>query len=136
MCSFTLFSETHSFKFVKYEYDIPIYSIHNKGEKISKKRKSKQNSINFNVTNHDFDEFAEQVKDVISFLEKYSSVILDIKKKCFVDDCILDFPLYSRLNSDIVVQYDRLPQKLISEASKIGASIEMSYYSPEPFRDS
>ena len=46
-------------------------------------------------------------------------------------DCYLDFPIYSRLNDEIVNQNDHLPRKLINLAGKLNIGIEMSIYSPD-----
>jgi hypothetical protein len=60
---------------------------------------------------------------------------LSFKAEFQPDELFLDFPIYSRLDGEIVNQNDYLPSKLISLAGELGLSIGISIYSKEAFDD-
>lgn len=45
----------------------------------------------------------------------------------------LDFPIYSRLNENIINQNDKFPKELIILAGKLSLGIELSIYSRKVF---
>ncbi|MGY8771189.1 MAG: hypothetical protein ACKVH8_22480 [Pirellulales bacterium] len=115
--------------------DVPVYSVFDKGEYLNKKktRKSDSNSISFDVSDKEWDKFAGQVIDTITFLNQHYSSLEELLSSHDIKDAYLDFPLYSRLNDEIVNQNDLLPRELISLAGKLELGIEMSVYAVDAF---
>jgi hypothetical protein len=133
MCFLKIFSDKKSFKVFAESTSIPVFSVFDKGE-YRKKRSEKsftQNQISIDVSEKDFDEFKGQVTDAITFLQTHFDELSALIKANEVTDAYLDFPLYSRLTSDIVNQNDHLPKELITLAGKLNIGIEMSIYSQE-----
>jgi hypothetical protein len=114
-----------------------VYSCKEKGGILNQRRGAVQEryQISFNVSELEWDEFPGQVEDAIGFLEKWGSELLYFKAEYQPDELLLDFPIYSRLNGEIINQNDYLPSKLVSLAGQLGLSIGMSIYSKEAFDD-
>lgn len=135
MCILKIYSETNSFKEFAIKCSIPVFSVFDKGEfrNKSKTRKSAYYSISFIASEKDWDEFPEQVKDVIAYLESNYTVLKELLSTHEINNAYLDFPIYSRLNDDVINQNDHLPRELISLAGKLNLGIEMSIYANEAF---
>jgi hypothetical protein len=135
MCVLKIYSDTYSFKSFADKTNIPVFSVYDKGEyrNKSKTRKSKENSISFDVSEKEWDDFPGQVADALLFLSKYDEEILGFLGKSDDVHAYLDFPIYSRLNDEIVNQNDHLPRDLVSIAGKLNLGIEMSQYSQDAF---
>jgi hypothetical protein len=66
-------------------------------------------------------------------LDKYFVELQNFLAKPNINSAALDFPIYSRLNEDIVNQNDQLPKELIILAGKLSLGIEISIYSKDVF---
>jgi len=130
MCFLKMFSDNKSFKPFAASTSIPIFSVFDKGEfrRKSSKEPFPQHQISIDVSDKDFDEFNGQVSDAIAFLEAHFDELSLLISTNEVTDAYLDFPLYSRLTSDIVNQNDHLPKELIILAGKLSLGIEMAIY--------
>ena len=117
--------------------EVPVYSIQEKGDCRSKKKNEVFSSyrISFDVSDREWDEFPAQVDDAINFLSTNFNSLEKLILNHDIDDAYLDFPLYSRLNGDIVNQNDHLPRELIALAGKLNIGIEMGIYSTNAFDD-
>ena len=135
MCILKVYSETSSFKEFAKSSPIPVYSVFDKGEfrNKSETRKAINYTISFVASDRDWDEFPEQVKDTIIFLETNGAALEALLSTHEIKGAYLDFPIYSRLNDHIVNQNDHLPSKLVSLAGKLNLGIEMSMYANELF---
>ncbi|MFK8011471.1 MAG: hypothetical protein AB8B80_05485 [Marinicellaceae bacterium] len=135
MCVLKIYSDTYSFKEFANKTDLPIFGVFDKGEYRNKKktRKCKENVISLDVSEREWDDFPGQVKDAIEFLEKYFDKLSELINEVQDIDGYLDFPIYSRLNEDIVNQNDHISKALIALAGKLNLGIEMSQYSPDAF---
>ena len=130
MCFLKMFSDNKSFKTFAASTSTPIFSVFDKGEfrKKSSKEPFPKHQISIDVSDKDFDEFNGQVSDAIAFLEAHFDELSLLISTNEVTDAYLDFPLYSRLNSEIVNQNDHLPKELIILAGKLSLGIEMAIY--------
>jgi len=134
MCFLKIYSDTDSFKvFLADNPDLPIYSCFDKGEPKSRNKLYESNRISFDVSQKEWDDFKGQVNDAILFLEKYSAQIKKLFATHLVTDACLDFPLWSRLDKNIVNQNDYIPKELIRIAGDLNLSIEMSIYALDAF---
>ena len=130
MCFLKMFSDKKSFKTFATSTSMSIFSVFDKGEfrKKSSKEPFPQYQISIDVSDKDFDEFNGQVSDAIAFLETNFDELNLLISTNEATDAYLDFPLYSRLTSDIVNQNDHLPKELIVLAGKLNLGIEMAIY--------
>lgn len=114
---------------------IPVFSIYDKGEKTGNKKRNIRTNyrISFDVSDKDWDDLDGQIEDTILFLMKHYDELEQLTKTHNISTAYLDFPLYSRLNGDIVNQNDHLPKELIAIAGKLSLGIEMSIYSRDAF---
>ena len=137
MCFLKIFSSTTSFKQVSALKDLPVYSLHDKGE-IRKKRTGevyKQNRVSLNVSEAEWDCFPQQVSDAVDFLTRFDDPLRKLLNSSDDIDAFLDFPIWSRLSSEIVNQNDHLPKELIKLCGSLGIGIEMALYSLDAFED-
>lgn len=135
MCVLKIYSDTFSFKAFTETTDIPVFSVFDKGEFRNKKktRVANENVLSLDVSDKDWDDFPGQASDAIRFLSEYNE---DLQRLlCSSEDisACLDFPIYSRLNDEIVNQNDYIPSELVSLAGKLNLEIGMSQYSKEAF---
>ncbi len=135
MCLLKIYSDTDSFKLFKKTTKIPVYSIHEKGENDRKKQVYIDYRISFDVSDKEWDDFEGQVKDSILFLTKYNDDLERLFENYNINTAYLDFPLYSRLDGNIVNQNDHLPKELIALAGKLSLGIEMAIYSKAAFEE-
>ncbi len=135
MCILKIYSDSCSFKKFSETTDVPVYSVFDKGEyrNKTKTRKCESYSISFDVSDMEWDEFPEQVMEAIDFLNKHFSSLSVLLSNYDIKNAYLDFPVYSRLNDEIVNQNDQLPKELISLAGKLGLGITMSIYAVDAF---
>lgn len=133
MCFLKVHSDTHSFKKFCETTKIPVYSVFDKDEfrNKSKTRKSKTFVISFDVSDADWGDFPAQVTDAIKFLTDNFSELEMLIAEVPDADGYLDFPLYSRLDDEVINQNDHLPKALVSLAGKLNLGIEMAIYSHE-----
>ena len=90
--------------------------------------------ISFDVSEEDWDNFPGQVHDAIDFLTLYSSAIKSLIDSHPVSEAFLDFPLWSRLEGNVVNQNDRLSPELLALCAQAGIGIEMSLYDRAAFQ--
>ena len=67
------------------------------------------------------------------FLKTHRDTLSKLFEAIDVADSVLDFPLWSRLSDEVVMQCERFPKELIRLAGELGISIEMSIYQSEAF---
>jgi hypothetical protein len=91
--------------------------------------------ISFDVSDKDWDDFPGQVEDAIAFLSKWAEELASFSSEFELEEMILDFPLYSRLNDRIINQNDYLPRQLITLAGRLGLCIGMSIYQQDRIAD-
>ena len=72
MCLLKIYSDVDSFDSFSKRTNLPIYSLHNKGELKNKYSDKKHTNylISFDVSEKEWDDFDGQVRDTILFLEK------------------------------------------------------------------
>ncbi|WP_392343863.1 hypothetical protein [Pseudoalteromonas prydzensis] len=133
MCILKIHSETISFKKFCETTKIPVFSVTDKGELRGKTRVSETFVASFDVSDAEWDEFSQQIDDAINFLTVHFGELNQLITETPDADGYLDFPIYSRLNNDIVNQNDHFPKKLINLAGKLNFGIEMAIYSPDAF---
>ena len=133
MCFLKIYSNIDSFKVFSMNTNLPTYSCFDKGESITKKRLSENYRISFDVSQKEWDDFKGQVSDAILFLKKHSTDIKKLFATHSVTDAYLDFPLWSRLDGNIVNQNDHIPKELIRIAGKLNLGIEMAIYAQDAF---
>lgn len=134
MCFLKVTNKTKSFKELAKTTNIPVFSVYDKGEKRNKNKNYDDFRISFDVSQKGWDNFKGQVSDTITFLEYHFKELEEIISN-FKADAFLDFPIYSRLNEEIVNQNDHLPKELIALAGKLNLGIEMAIYEDGLFDD-
>ena len=136
MCILKISSERNSFKPYLSELSLPVFSVFDKGEyrDLAKKRPHEKYRLSIDVSDREWDDFPGQVDDAIKFLKKYQRELDRLFTLVDDSDACLDFPLYSRLDEEIINQNDHLPRELIALAGKLNIGIEMSIYSKDVFQ--
>ena len=137
MCILKVHSNSHSFKEYAAQNSVPVYSVRDSGDV---RRKStgemwKDNAISFDVSDREWDDFPGQVQDAISCLGEHRSALAELLAKPFISDAYLDFPLWSRIDGNIVNQNERLPKELVALCGALGIGIDIAIYEREPFVD-
>lgn len=135
MCVLKIYSEKESFKAYAENTNLPVYSTYEKGDYKNKLKNVLRTEyrISFDVSDREWDDLEGQIEDTILFLEKHFDELKELMTAHSISEAYLDFPLYSRLDENIVNQNDRLPAKLISLAGKLSLGIEMAIYSRNTF---
>lgn len=135
MCFLKIHSKNYTFKKFCETTKVPLYSVFDKDEyrNKSRTRKSDYFVVSFDVSDAEWDDFPAQVNDAIKFLTVNFSELDKLISETPDAEGYLDFPLYSRLNEEVVNQNDHLPKELIRLAGKLGLGIEMAIYSQEAF---
>ena len=135
MCVLNIYSDTFSFKGFAENTKIPIFSIFDKGEYRDQKqtRQVNQNTLSLDVSDKEWGDFPGQASDAIEFLSKHQNELLKILSSISDVKACLDFPIYSRLDGNIINQNDYIPRELVCLASKLNLEIGMSQYSKEAF---
>lgn len=95
----------------------------------------KEYRISFDVSKKEWDDIQGQIQDAIAFLSTWEAELITLIASHDAIDAYLDFPLYSRLDGNIVNQNDHLPKGLIALAGRIGLGIEMALYDKSAFRE-
>lgn len=85
------------------------------------------------MSDKDWDDFKGQVADAIAFLAVNELELSKLITSHDGVDAYLDFPLYSRLDQNIVNQNDHLPRGLIILAGRLALGIEMAIYDRDVF---
>ncbi len=135
MCILKIYSDTTSFQTYVDSTDLPAVSCQVKGQI---RRKStgalyEAHRISISVSDKDWDDFKGQVVDAIAFLTGNESELRRLVESHDVINAYLDFPLYSRLDGEVVNQNDHLPRELIVLAGRLGLGIEMAIYEKKAF---
>ncbi|MFD2162478.1 hypothetical protein ACFSJU_08735 [Paradesertivirga mongoliensis] len=133
MCVLKVYSDTDSFKSFEKMTKVPVYSCYDKGDIQGKSRITTDYKISFDVSDKDWEDLDGQIEDTILFLTKHYDDIEQLFKTHNITTAYLDFPIYSRLEGDIVNQNDHLPKELIVIAGKLSLGIEMAIYSKDAF---
>lgn len=133
MCILKVYSNVDSFESFSKKTDIPVYSLHNKGDIKYKDKKYSSYRISFGVSEKEWDDFEGQISDAILFLEKHYEQIQLLNDTITISDAYLDFPLWSRLDENIANQNNHIPRQLIRIAGKLNIGIEVAIYSKDAF---
>jgi hypothetical protein len=135
MCFLKVYSDSDSFKSFEKTTNIPVYSRYDKNEQLGngENHVSTDYRISLDVSDKEWDDFQGQVKDAILFLTQHHEELELLFKTHNITTAYLDFPIYSRLNGDIVNQNDHLPKELIMIAGRLSLGIEMAIYSKDAF---
>ena len=135
MCILKVYSDNTSFKPFSEITNIPVFSTYEKGDYRNKSLKLLRTNyrISFDVSEKEWNDLGGQIKDAIYFLEKYFDELKDLLSSEYITSADLDFPIYSRLNENIVNQNDHLPKELIMMAGKLSLGIVISIYSQDAF---
>jgi hypothetical protein len=137
MCLLKIFSDTASFKAYAEKARLPVYSVHDAGD-IRRHRTGEAYGvyrISFDVSDREWDDVQGQVQDAIRFLRAHAPVVRQLIDSHPVSDAYLDFPIWSRLDANIVNQNDHLPRELIRLCAEAGIGIEIALYARDAFRD-
>ena len=98
------------------------------GESISSRRKASKFLLSLDVSDKNWDDLPGQIEDAIVFLERYSIEL----RRLFVTvpdaKGYLDFPINSRMGSEVASQCDHFPVRLIQLAGAVGLGIELTQY--------
>lgn len=137
VCLLKIYSDTDSFSVIQATTRMPVYNCVESGasHRPGSNRRHKHYRISFDVSNRDWGDFKGQVQDAIEFLEHHFVELEQLMASHSVSDAYLDFPLYSRLDGDVVNQNDHLPRELIRLAGQLSLGIEMAHYSVDAFGD-
>lgn len=135
MCILKIYSDTKSFQAYSESTNLPVVSCHNKGQVRRKNTAEihKAHCISISVSDKDWDDFKGQVTDAIAFLAVNELELSKLITSHDGVDAYLDFPLYSRLDQNIVNQNDHLPRDLIILAGRLALGIEMAIYDRDVF---
>ena len=132
MCTLKIHSETISFLPYSEETNLPVISCQIKGQARGQ-RQNEYHRISIEVSDKDWGDFKGQVTDAIKFLAEHEQELRLLISSHEATEAYLDFPLYSRLNENIINQNDHLPRQLIGLAGRIGLGIEMAIYDKADF---
>jgi hypothetical protein len=88
-------------------------------------RKRAESGLNVVVSEADFHEFAEHVRDAIAFLTDDSAEVRRLVGFPGITGVVLDFGIAWR---DAVAQSDRFPADLVRLAGACGIALEISHY--------
>jgi hypothetical protein len=135
MCILKVLSDTDSFKPYAARTSLPVYSVRDANEirRPSTGMVYGVNRISFDVSVREWDDFPGQVEDAVAFLTQHAVAIRALIESHNVTEAYLDFPLWSRLNDNIVNQNDHLPRELICLCADVGLGIEMGLYQRNAF---
>lgn len=135
MCFLKIQSETVSFLEYSKNTGLAIVSCHVKGRprRGHPMEQYTCHRLSIAVSDKDWNDFEGQVSDAISFLTEHERELTHLIEVHEATAAYLDFPLYSRLNGDIINQNDHLPRELIKLAGRIGLGIEMAIYDKQAF---
>jgi hypothetical protein len=135
MCVLKVYSDDDSFKSFATTTKISVYSTYEKGDYKNEIKKivREDYGISFDVSESEWDDLKGQIEDTILFLEKHFKELEILLSTHKISDAYLDFPIYSRLDENIVNQNDHLPKELIVLAGKLSLGIEMAIYSKDAF---
>jgi hypothetical protein len=137
MCVLKIFSDTASFKAYAESVRLPVYSAYD-ADDVRRKRTGETYGvyrISFDVSDREWDDFPGQVQDAVAFLRAHATVVRQLIESHPVSGAYLDFPLWSRLDGNVVNQNDHLPRELIRLCAEAGIGIEMALYARDAFRD-
>lgn len=132
MCVLKIFGPL-SFKEWAARTGLPVYSVYDTGERVSRTRIAEQNRVSFDVSDREWDDFSGQVSDAVAFLGAHRAELAREMPLHKAELAMLDFPIWSRLDGDIVNQNDHLPAELVRLAGSLGLAIEMSIYARNAF---
>ncbi|AWA30975.1 hypothetical protein HYN48_13295 [Flavobacterium magnum] len=135
MCLLKIYSDNESFASFAKTTEVPVYSISEKGDYKNEAKKivNEDYKISFDVSDKEWDDLKGQVGDAILFLEKHFEELNILLSTHNISNAYLDFPIYSRLDKNIVNQNDHLPKALIVLAGKLCIGIEIAIYSKNAF---
>jgi hypothetical protein len=73
-----------------------------------------------------------EIADAIEFLMRHREDFIRIQLSNEVDDCRLDFGIYSRIDGNIVVQGEWIPVEFSALVGELGVGVAISIYPPRP----
>jgi hypothetical protein len=108
---------------------LPICAVYRQGTLRATVPKSNKkwstSGLNIEVSNSDFENLAEQIKDAHKFLDKYQKELKQLSKYPGVEFMTLDFGISQH---DVEAQFEYFPPELLQAASKVGIGLEISLY--------
>ena len=130
MCILKIYSDSMSFERFSERTSLPIFGFQVKGRPVRARsdRTYESHRLSIDVSDKDWSDFDGQVADAISFLTNHEQELLELLHSHAVTNAYLDFPLYSRLSSEMFEQSERFPHELIVLAGRIGLGIRMAIY--------
>jgi len=124
------------------EFDVDAYikrgalvpsAVYRRGEArfptLPRARTSSKSGFNIVVSKRPFADFAGQVRDAVTFLEKERRAIQALRRRNGVEGATLDFGVERR--PEAVVQVQVFPEQLVRLAGQLGVELALSFY-PEP----
>jgi hypothetical protein len=127
MCVLKVYSNIDSFRKFRERTRLPAYDSYEKGDE-RVKRIQTDYRISFDVSDKEWDDFNGQVQDAIMFLKEYKKDLTELFNTHEISDAYLDFPLWSRLDKNIIIQNNHLPGELVSLAGELYIGIEIAIY--------
>lgn len=139
MCVIHISSLTDSFDaFLEDHPELPVYQKHNKDEQIGEYAESSQHAdFGFScvVSDREWSDYDGQLVDIISFLQVYKALLMNLKDSHKVEDIRFDIPLESPLSDSVHFHSFALPNSLISLLHNTDIHIEYTIYWPNTAED-
>ena len=130
MCILKILNKTGSYKSLISKIKIKPYSVQDKGDKPFKtiKRIVKEYKISFATSDKEWNDLPGQIKDTVKYLKRNKIELRKVIKDNKNTKAYLDFPIYSRLNKNIVFQSDKFPSDLLKLCGDLDIMIVLSNY--------
>jgi len=108
---------------------VPV-AVYRRGEArfptLPRARKSLQSGFNIVVSKKDVSDFADQVRDAVSFLARHRRAVRALRRRKGVESATLDFGVERR--PEAAVQVHVFPVDLVRVAGELGLALELSFY--------
>ena len=79
----------------------------------------------FNVATSDADDLPGQIRDTMTFANRYQQELGRLRTEAGIESLVLDFGISRR---DVAAQFDRFPAEIIRLSAEYGMGIELSQY--------
>ncbi len=114
---------------------LPVVYCDEKGEPRRSRPKllAKDHGIAFRVSDIEWDDIQGQIEEAIQFLVLWEAELVELLNSHKPVRAFLDFPLYSRLDGNVINQNEHFPSTLIRIAGKIGLGIALGLYDKAAF---
>ena len=92
-------------------------------------KKKRFSGLSIKVSDADFNNLTQQIKDTIDFLKENKDKLWHISQTSEVEHATLDFGIELRIDfQKVVYQFERFPNELLKLAGDLGLEIELSLY--------